>query len=510
MTIPDDPLAPRRVAGYRVLRPLARDVDAEVLLGYRAEDGDDAAGQTVALKVSKVDPGSWSRAVGVLEALERARGAHVVEVLDLEADDDRLTMVFERLPRGSLAELLALRERLDPGEVVTVLAPIAAALHRMHAGGVAHGAVGARTIMFRDDGAPVLMGFGHASLFMPGAPEVVHEQQPGVIADRTAARSLASRLLILVTGARARAARELAEQLRTCPDAEVLELLRTGLFSMAAALPVRFRRDGETAVESLRVVPIRSDGGGDTDAADTDAAALGARRDRLSVLGRVFPEATAQRVLDAVDGSPVARMLRPVLRAAGDHWARWPSRRRRVVVAGLAAAVVFATALAVVPSPSQPSALAEPAGGRGVPRASPDAGSTTAPASADTALTADDPLAASIELVRLRDRCLRSLSLACLDTVEQSDSGALRDDRAVIGVVQRGGELPDPLVGDADALAPVLVERSGDSALVRLAVAASASGSPSGPQRAPASLLLVKGEAGWRIRDLIAAPSGTG
>jgi len=106
-------------------------------------------------------------------------------------------------------------------------------------------------------------------------------------------------------------------------------------------------------------------------------------------------------------------------------------------------------------------------------------------------VVADDPVAATTALMTARDRCLSSLSLRCLDQVDEPGSSALEADQAAIRAVQQGGELPDPGAGTDDG-PPVLIERLGDSALVQVGGAASAS-----------SLLLVKGGEGWRIRDVI-------
>ncbi len=113
-------------------------------------------------------------------------------------------------------------------------------------------------------------------------------------------------------------------------------------------------------------------------------------------------------------------------------------------------------------------------------------------------MTGDDPLPAARALVTARERCLSSLSVICLDRVDEVGSAALEDDRATIRAAQQGGELPDPLEGAVGG-APVLIERLGDSALVRL-----------GDDPASASLLLVKGEGRWRIRDVIAAGGSAG
>lgn len=475
MTHQDAPLAPRQCAGYRVLRSLARDDDAQVLLGFR--DADDAGSTTVALKVYPASPERWSRTVGVVEALDRAEGQHVVQLLDLDADGDSIHLVFERLTRGSLAELLMLRESLDVGEVVTIVAPLVEAVMRMHRAGAAHGALTARRVMFREDGAPVVIGFGSSTLFTPGAPEVVLERQAGVGADRRAIRELTSRLLSRVAGSRARAAHALASVLEACPEDALLDMLMSRLFELAASTPVRFVPDeaGDVQVNS-RVV------------------ALGAP----VVDVRDVPDTWRQKILDVVDASPVA----PVATAVARTWGGWSPRRRRAVLGFAAGAIALAGIVAITPAPTPGSAKAA---STSAARPSAPSASAQGPRSTSTRgdpLVADDPREAAIALVAARERCLRSLSVLCLDAVEQQDSGALRDDRELIGAAQRGGELPDPLVSDLSALSPELVERRGDSALVRLEAAGSAIASPAA-QREPASLLLVKGDDGWRIRDVI-------
>jgi eukaryotic-like serine/threonine-protein kinase len=81
--------------------------------------------------------------------------------------------------------------------------------------------------------------------------------------------------------------------------------------------------------------------------------------------------------------------------------------------------------------------------------------------------------------------------MECLDDVDQRDSAALDADRELLGATLAGGESPPLPEFDPGFVA--LTQRLGDSALVSL-----------GPDREPASVLLVKGEAGWRIRDYLA------
>jgi hypothetical protein len=503
----DARLAPRHCAGYRVLRSLARDDAAEVLLGFRDVDGGDPV--AVALKSAPASPQGWRRAVGVVEALERARGEHVVELLDLDADTDAILLVFERLPHGSLAELLALREGFDAGEAVTILAPLVAALRRMHHAGVAHGAVASRTVMFRENGAPVLIGFGSSSLFAPSAPEVVLEGEAGVSGDRRAICELAMRVLSRVSGPRVGAARALVAELESGQEDAVLGLLSARLFEVAAAVPVRFTMDDSSdescddscdAPSAARLVPL---GWPVADSGERSGGRRGA-----ALLASLVADALLQRLLAALERSSAAPLRAVVVR----HWNGWSSGRRRAVLGVLVGFVALAGTLAVIPSaPPGPARSESPSETWGSPAAT--AATSVATSPADDPLLADDPLSAAATLVAARDRCLRSASLLCLESVEQPDSGALRDDRALIGAAQRGGELPDPLVPQGTVLAPELVVRLGDSALVRLAVTASGAPSPeptAGLRNEPPSVLLVKGEAGWRIRDVVVGPKGGG
>src|SRR5690606_38520466 len=100
-----------------------------------------------------------------LAALEAAQHDHCIRLLDLAtAPNGSPALILERLPLGTLTRLLAEREILRPGEVVTILAPIALTIDRLHAAGVAHGAIASEDIGFREDGAPVLLGSGSARL----------------------------------------------------------------------------------------------------------------------------------------------------------------------------------------------------------------------------------------------------------------------------------------------------------------------------------------------------------
>jgi hypothetical protein len=157
------------------------------------------------------------------------------------------------------------------------------------------------------------------------------------------------------------------------------------------------------------------------------------------------------------------------------------SVRPRVWVPAVVVGVALIAAVALVPA--------------GDSRAEPEAVGTAEPNT--TALTEpeaaqNDPAQAAVELLADRDRCLRELSVLCLDGVGQAGSAALAADQQLVRELQAGGELPEPFLVLPDQV--TVVERLGDSALVSLGDVADSE---------PASLLLMQGEAGWRIRGYL-------
>ncbi len=77
--------------------------------------------------------------------------------------DDVLVMDFAA--GGSLASLLLRRGRLEPGEVVTTVAPLAEGLGQAHAHGLVHGRLGASSVLLSAQGMPLLDGLGVAALY---------------------------------------------------------------------------------------------------------------------------------------------------------------------------------------------------------------------------------------------------------------------------------------------------------------------------------------------------------
>jgi hypothetical protein len=423
------------VAGYRVLRSAGHGDRARLLLGYDE-------GRTVVLKVTPADDPCTDAEI---EALHRGAGEHVVALEDVSVDEHGTVLVFERLPNGTLAELLERRGGLDAGEAVTILAPLATTIDRLHAAGVAHGRLSLGAISFRDDGAPTLTGFGGAQLFAARSPEVVLETVPGVLDDRGAVREIAALVLARVVGDRAPAAKAVAAGIvDAAPSAVAAQL-----FDFAAAAPVRFDDEG-----------------------DVVATRMGELRE-LEQIDDPPRSVLPPWLMALMPGWVSDRLAEPLARISA-VWAAWDLRRRRLALGAIAGGVTVLVAVAAVPaSPEAPPAVSP------VP----------SPSVNDEPELPDDPVDAAVLLLAARERCLRDLSLLCLDQVVQPASAAYADDAALIRAVQGGAEYPDDVIVEGDL---VLVEHLGDAALLDLP-----------PGSAPASVLLMRTTNGWRIRQYL-------
>jgi hypothetical protein len=156
---PGDPQAPV-VPGYTLEARLGRGGSGEV---WRAVPR--RGGAPVAVKVLVAgDPARQAREAALLGALDHPHLVRLLEVVNQphRGGEVRVALVLELLAGGSLAALLARRGRLRPGEVVTAIAPVAAALAHAHANGVVHGDLSPGNIVFTAEGRPVLTDLGVA------------------------------------------------------------------------------------------------------------------------------------------------------------------------------------------------------------------------------------------------------------------------------------------------------------------------------------------------------------
>jgi eukaryotic-like serine/threonine-protein kinase len=133
-----------------------------------------ASGETVALKRlrlgASVEERSGLRREGaLLAALDHP---HLLRVREVVTTDRDAVLVLDHAAGGSLAMLLRSRITLPPGEVVSVLAPLAAALAYAHSEGLCHGDVTPANVLFTEEGRPLLADLGVARVL--GELEAVH------------------------------------------------------------------------------------------------------------------------------------------------------------------------------------------------------------------------------------------------------------------------------------------------------------------------------------------------
>lgn len=117
----------------------------------------DPSGRRWALTVVHPTPEEGTRLRRRVAALtvHHPHVADVGPVVDLA--DGALALLQEEIPGADLATVRAARGRWAPGEVVTVLVPLAEALAALHDAGLAHGDVVPGNIVLRPDGRPVLV-----------------------------------------------------------------------------------------------------------------------------------------------------------------------------------------------------------------------------------------------------------------------------------------------------------------------------------------------------------------
>jgi eukaryotic-like serine/threonine-protein kinase len=152
------------VPGYVAEGLIGLGASGEVWRG-RATD----TGQTVALK--RLRPGATDlarrleRQATLLAAVDHP---NLLPVRELVSTPHETVLVLDHATGGSLASLLRRRGRLRPGEVVTVVAPVAAALAHAHDLGLVHGAVSPANVLFTADGRPLLADLGIARALRDG------------------------------------------------------------------------------------------------------------------------------------------------------------------------------------------------------------------------------------------------------------------------------------------------------------------------------------------------------
>ena len=516
----------------------------------------------VALKVFHADTPveSVDREFTALSAL---RSPHVVPLLDIaRTADGPPCFLLGRCGGGSLAALLEARHDLRAGEAVTVLVPVLDALVTGHGAGYTHGSLRLSSVLFDATGAPVVTGWGHgAALRDAGGRAPGPERRaaaPAVRADLSRFAAVTAAVLGRVAGGD-RGLADTVGRLVAHPDAVTGDRIVDAFFAFADPLPVTLLpADGAARPPSLARPRPPSPLDGEGPALGRTGGPVGATRGSAPGGGgptraaRHHGARDARAHADAVVGSRFRDRMRDRMRAVSRGKARFGARVREEVqrvrrpiwtaaavaafalVAGiLLSTVAFRPSTADAPGTIPPAPIRsdaavgpdapgsagsatppsrEPAPGEAPPEDASDPGEGT-PVGLDAAVVdalrttaaGNDPVAAASALLALRTECLRTASEPCLLDVDQPGSVALAADLAELraraatppglGTGAGGETLPATEPGP-----PVLIERLGGTAIVAVSPLLLGATTPDTP---PASLLMIRSEAGWRIRDVL-------
>jgi hypothetical protein len=151
---------PLRLRGYAVEQLLGAGASSEVWQARVVSSGARVALKRIAIRSAEQLRRAHAEAA-LLAALDHP---NLVRLHTLVDDGDAVVLVLDLADGGSLGDLLVARGRLAPGEVITAVAPVAAALEYLHGEGVVHGDVSAANILFTESGVPLLADVGVARL----------------------------------------------------------------------------------------------------------------------------------------------------------------------------------------------------------------------------------------------------------------------------------------------------------------------------------------------------------
>lgn len=438
------------------------------------------------------DAAAEAREIAVLRRLDHPHIVRLHRVVDLH--DGRRALVLE-LAALSLTELLAQHRRFSPGEVVSVLAPIAGALAHLHSRGIVHGDVSPGNILLTEAGTPLLADLGVARVLGAAGDDPVRSfETPGFGAPE------------LRAGA---------------PPTAAADVWGLGMVVRSLHRPVAEGSAGRGDGLAGLVTSCTA-----TDPEDRPTAAMVERALRLAARGVALdppPVPPIERAVTRRTGAPAAQPIR--VPGATDAVRGTSERGRRRAVVGLVGGALSALLLLsgvmiweTVRDSAAASAQVALNTARGDQAAVGKGGSVDRPAGGlVSSPMAEDPVAAVQRIARDRAATLASGSTAGLGSVDVVGSPAWRTDAATIAALRRAGVR---LVGLRFAVISArLVRWEDDAAVVRASVTVSAhrrngpEGSVDVPEQraAPVDLVLVEIDSGaWRVRSIGPAQGAAG
>ena len=418
-------------------------------------------------------------------AREGAASEHVVGVVRRVGDRrvrgrDWEAVLLSHPEGGDLSHRLTREGGLGGGEAATVLLGVASGLGALHRAGWARPGLSPRGVVFAGDGCPAL---DELDGVVPYDPEAA-------VTDAEAFYGLARTVCLRVTDGKGMLLLGAVES-----------GLRRGSWGYVEASVL-----AAVAPEPVRLHAPESSVG------DAGSVAPRSVSEMRGVRGAVVT------AMEFLDGEPV--------RMVGHRLGTWVRRRPAVVAVGSVPLVAAMAIVALLPAAPAESAGAPQTGGPvaastdavAAPTSTvaasagstpgqtdaaeaPDASSPTphggseassvAPTAAGSGMDATDPVVAAAAVLKARHACFmeRPVSSDCLAGVLDAQPAFVAQESGALG---RAGATEER---DFAGASLSLVERWGDAALIAVVPDAVRT-----PKSEPASLLLVRSEAGWRLR----------
>ncbi len=154
------PLTPGSLGPYELLGELGR---GGMGLVYRARHKPTGAQRAVKVLLTTDDPELVVRFRREAEILARVGSAGVVPVHEIGVERGRLWYAMGFMPRGSLADRLRARGRLEWHAAVAIVLELARALERCHAAGLVHRDLKPENVLFDEEERPRIADFGCVS-----------------------------------------------------------------------------------------------------------------------------------------------------------------------------------------------------------------------------------------------------------------------------------------------------------------------------------------------------------
>lgn len=477
-----------RLAGYRVLRRVADRQGARVF--HAAVDDTSGVRTSATIMVFDGDRGD-ELATRLVDRLEFLGGVSIPSVLDVCLDGDGHPAVVLDFCGDLLSSILVSGTRLSGGEVVTLVAPVFTAVLAVHDRGFVHGGISRSSIAIGRNGRPVLLGCDHAD-DVRGRGDRRERNRRAAEDIRAFADLLDDLAEAVIDGSERRRTQTAAAKIRDGASDPFSTSFRSAaevrLFEIAEPTPLMFTKEVEDPTGAASEQVARS----------LVPSETRRRRDRGGSSARLAPHraAVAGRRITARVSSHMQSTVRRLVVAGRSH-----GRRRRVVIAGTAALCAAVACTLLIPTGEPVAGQPAPKASRtsrsiptvtadeSAPGGSHDAPPTEAPAGAvSEGDQKDDAIAGTRTLLDTVARCVVEQTGGCW-------AAAFEPDSRLLAVVSEEGatELPEALVLPVEAVEIQQEEDFGDARLIVITPADATK---------PASVLMVRTEAGWRLREV--------